>query len=582
MDDTDDRGHWPLRAWLLLALGGAIGLAVHFLVAEKSDWDFTDDPYRLAAATFLFVGGVALAFTLERLRWWWSVVFALVAGFVVASVLLWNGGPESWNAADGWRFACAGLAVAIAAPLFQAARDEGRAALPYVRVHDHAWTNVIIWFAAWAFVLIVWLLAWLLGALFDLIGIDLIERALRAGWFGRLLTGAAFGAGVGLLRERDRIVSTLQRVVTAVLGVLAPVLGAGLVIFLVSLPFTGLAPLWEATKSTTPILLSCVIGALILANAVIGDTAEDEAKLPPIRYAAMALATTVLPLAAIAAVSVGLRTGQYGLTPSRLWAIVFVGIAIAYGLAYLYALVRRRRDWALSARPLNMKLALGLCALAFLLSTPLISFGAISTRDQIARLESGRTPQGKFDWQALAFDFGPSGRRALERLAKSGSSPALRVKAKTVLAAKGRYELYEVEKKDERSQAFVANALVLPRGATLPPELIAAIPAYHDCAASPGNARCVVKIEPDGEAVIASWSRNCEGCPIRIELWRRAASGKWGTADTSADDGFAGESDRKAAAIAQRKAAESGAIEVRDVTRRQVFIGGKPVDTVFR
>ena len=76
------------------------------------------------------------------------------------------------------------------------------------------------------------------------------------------------------------MVRLLQRVVTTVLAVLAPVLGVGLILFLVALPFTGLGALWEATKSTTPILLACVIGALILANAVIGNGAEEEVDQP--------------------------------------------------------------------------------------------------------------------------------------------------------------------------------------------------------------------------------------------------------------------------------------------------------------
>jgi hypothetical protein len=59
--------------------------------------------------------------------------------------------------------------------------------------------------------------------------------------------------------------------------------------------------------------------------------------------------------------------------------------------------------------------------LALLLSTPLANFGAISTRDQLARLASGKVSPEQFDWAALRFDFGPAGRRALERLASSGS-----------------------------------------------------------------------------------------------------------------------------------------------------------------
>src|SRR3546814_7084225 len=59
-----------------------------------------------------------------------------------------------------------------------------------------------------------------------LIGIELIRDLLRGEWFGWMLAGAAFGGSVGLLRERDRLVSTLQRLVMIVLAVLAPVLAA--------------------------------------------------------------------------------------------------------------------------------------------------------------------------------------------------------------------------------------------------------------------------------------------------------------------------------------------------------------------
>ncbi|NWM20069.1 DUF4153 domain-containing protein, partial [Escherichia coli] len=85
------------------------------------------------------------------------------------------------------------------------------------------------------------------------------------------LIGLAFGSALGLLREHDAVVRLLQRVVATVLAVLAPVLAIGLGLFLLALPFTGLRALWDATQATTPLLLSCAVGGLILANAVIGN-----------------------------------------------------------------------------------------------------------------------------------------------------------------------------------------------------------------------------------------------------------------------------------------------------------------------
>ncbi len=54
-----------------------------------------------------------------------------------------------------------------------------------------------------------------------------------------------------MLRERDQLASTLQRLAMMVLGVLAPVLAAALAMFLLSLPFTGLGKLWQSQIPAT-------------------------------------------------------------------------------------------------------------------------------------------------------------------------------------------------------------------------------------------------------------------------------------------------------------------------------------------
>src|SRR3546814_8481082 len=90
-----------------------------------------------------------------------------------------------------------------------------------------------------------------------------------------MLAGAAFGGAVGLLRGRDRLVATLQRLVMIVLAVLAPVLAAALVIFLLSLLGTGLQKLWAAGFSTAGLMLGVAAFAVLLANAVIGNGADD-------------------------------------------------------------------------------------------------------------------------------------------------------------------------------------------------------------------------------------------------------------------------------------------------------------------
>ncbi|MGH6780831.1 MAG: DUF4153 domain-containing protein, partial [Sphingomonadaceae bacterium] len=136
MEKVDEMPAWPLRGWALAALGGAIGLFIHLLTDVPDQYRMTDNAFRLAAATFLGVAGIAFALTLERVRIGWSAGFAVVAGLVVASVIYWNGGPGDWSANDGWRLFCGAVAICIAAPLFQTIRDEGRSVLPYRTVHS--------------------------------------------------------------------------------------------------------------------------------------------------------------------------------------------------------------------------------------------------------------------------------------------------------------------------------------------------------------------------------------------------------------------------------------------------------------
>ena len=83
----------------------------------------------------------------------------------------------------------------------------------------------------------------------DLVG----ERdLLRKGWFGWMLVGGALGAAIGLLRDRQAVLGLLQRVATAIISVLTPILAAGLLLFVLSLPFTGLARFSCAVKTSPP------------------------------------------------------------------------------------------------------------------------------------------------------------------------------------------------------------------------------------------------------------------------------------------------------------------------------------------
>ena len=563
MAEPENHAAWPLRALLLGGLGAAIGAIVYQLGLAGQNGRWTDDAARVAAAAFLGIGGIAFAFSLERLRWTWSLAYAAAAGALAALVIAVNGTPEAWGAGEAWQFLAALLAIAVALPLFQAARDSGTIRVAPAGVHGHAWTDLVLWGAGWAFVGASMLLVVLLAELFHLIGIDALRDLIRTGWFPSAIVGGALGAAVGLLRDRDSVLALLHKVVRAILSVLAPVLALGLACFVLALPFTGLAPLWQQTSATTPLLLVCILGAVGLANSVAGNSAEEEARAPVLLWSAGALIAVLLPLAIVAAVSTGKRIGQHGFTPDRLWAAVFVGFAGAVAVGYLIALVRGRGRWPEALRRANVRLAAGLCLLALFLALPIVSFGAISARDQVARLESGRISPDRFDWAAMRFDFGSAGRGALQRLAAAGPE-ALRERARQALAAESRWAIAEPAAPVRRPR------LAVDGGAPLPPRLEEAIAAAHRC--THDEARCRLAFPGEGEAVL--FASNCDRCAAELTLFLRRPDGSW-SAQHSDDLVPVADGAGATAGLAH------GRVEIRPVEKRQVFVDGRPLGPVF-
>jgi hypothetical protein len=341
------------------------------------------------------------------------------------------------------------------------------------------------------------------------------------------------------------------------------VLGAGLVFFVLALPFTGLDALWEQTKETTPIVLACMFGALILINAVAGNSAKEEARSQVLRWSAMALAATMVPLAAVAALSTGQRIAQHGFTPDRLWAAVFVAVAAAVAFGYAWALVRGRFAWPAPLRETNVRLAAGVCLLALFLALPIVSFGALSARDQVARLESGKISPAKFDWRALRFDFGPAGRKALEKLAAAGPHKQF---AANALLAGNPWDIPEPEVAPTKPVRVRVEG-----GAAIPPELMPTITATRRCLGETEVCRLVL-MGPSQAILISAPCPKCSPFPMVLQ---RRPDGRWSDRAT-----------QEAAPIMspdeERRMMDTGKVELRTVERQQLFVDGKPVGEVFR
>ena len=559
--DTEDRD-WPQRPWIMAAIGAVGGLIVH-LLTDGYGYSAPMPVWKQAATSFTVIAIISFLLTVELRRWTWSIAFAAGWGAVIALIGWFTAQYNQMPNIFEFPFLSGILAVLIAAPLFQTVRDEGAWRFPYARLHRHAWTDAVIGAASLAFTGITFMLAWLIASLFDVIGIDAIKELLQEEWFGWMLAGFAFGGALGLLRERDALVATLQKLVMVVLSVLAPVLAVALTAFLLSLPFTGLKGLWESDIPATPMLLLSGAGAILLVNAVIGDGRDERSPNAWLQRAALVLVICVLPLGILAALSMGERINQYGWTPERIWGVIAVGIAIAYGLAAWWAVYKGREGFDDPLRPLQTKLAIGLCGLALFLALPILDFGAISAKSQLARLDSGKVRAEEFDWTAMAFDFGPQGRERLAAIAKSGTAN-MRDLAKAALSSENRYKLGE-ETESVAQQARLDQYLrLLSPGIALTPELKAEITGYNGC-----NDRPCALLPLDAQHLLLVYKPYESGATQSrvIDLSSLKERQKVRAATPAA----------KPDAVDLAKAS----IEIRPVGRRQLYVDGKPVGDPF-
>ena len=558
MDDDYRRDEvWAERPALMAVLGAVAGLIFYMLT------DHSPDAAAEAIATFVGVATISFILTAEKLRLHWAALFAVGWGLVVAligwSTARYNLNPTIFE----FPFFSGIFAVLLAAPLFQTVRDEGGWRFPYARVHRNVWTDAVIGAAGLAFVGASFLLGFLISQLFHLIGIDVVKQLMESEWFDWMLAGAAFGAAVGILRERDALAAGLWRLVTVVLAVLAPVLAAALALFLLSLPFTGLDGLWKSGVPTTPLLLFAAGAAFVLANDVLGAGRGDRAPGRLMQTAALVLVLSIAPLAVIAAISMGLRIGQYGWTPERFWGVIAAAIALAYGAAAILSVATRRMDFDEALRPMQVRLAIGICGMALFLALPILDFGAISARSQMARFASGKVKVAEFDWRAMAQDFGPAGRNRLEAMAKTGPE-AQRKLASAALRARTRYEVNDEIRVEQAKVGLDARVRVLPEGTRVEPALRDAMAASDVCGKKP----CVAFFAaPDRVALIGHpWSEE----RIQIDWLQRGDTGLWGNATNDIMTSPENKADIGTAPV-----------EVRDVTFHQLFVGGKPAGPPF-
>ena len=396
--------------WLLVAIQ-ALVLAGIGVLLDLDLWPSGSPAVLMPTLTVAYAWPTLALFTGER----GNVGRGIAFGGASAVVLAGLAGYVGWQATPVGQFDVEALQAVYVITLLVT----GFIALAYLKLvvagepirypvlFAHAWRNLLVaglaaaLLGGSAILLVLW------AALFSTLGVDVLAETFQEPWFILPAAAVAFGTGVLVFRPRQRLIDSIVGLLENLARYLLPMVLTIIVVFLLTLPFVSLQALWDTGNGS---LILIALNAIAVVLAIVAHRPEAEQPYPALVQAPVTLAVALLPIvSALALLGIGIRVDQYGWTVARAWAFTGAGVLALFSLGYTWSIVRRRRNWPDGMARVNVAMGWVMLGILLLINTPVLDFRGISTRSQIARVESGEI-------QPIEFDF----RYAREMLARPG------------------------------------------------------------------------------------------------------------------------------------------------------------------
>lgn len=526
------------------------GLALYLVQIGEAHgwWPFSLLGGRVCWYTLVLAVPAAMTLSVLRLRdrRFWQHALGLTALLALpASWAAWSAtGAPGLDASEvlGPYGVSTALAVFLALPYLQCRLAHGRWCAPYPELFGHLWQNGLTLAVAGLFTGIGWLVLHLWASLFALIDITFFRELFRSDPFEYLATGAMAGLGILIGRTQHRAIHVARQVVVAIAIGLLPLIACVAVLFVASLPFTGLDALWS-TRSATFILMSVIAVSALGLNAVWQDGTQPSPYPAWLRRVIEAGVLTLPVYGAIGLYALGLRIGQYGWTSERVFAVTICTMLTIAAFAYAIGVLRPRAQWFAALPRINIALSLLTIAVIGALNSPLLDPHRIGVGDQLRRWQDGRTDAEHLDVRYLRFDSGRHGYRALLTLrsdprvvadaALAGSVQRL-LERQTAPGGSG-----EAERRGVRVTSIEALAArIRPARGSASPEpallraLIGAPGAAGDCLFA--DADCIaIDRDFDGDGRNEMLLCDLDATSVALcALWARSAEGHWTQAAT--------------------------------------------------
>lgn len=285
----------------------------------------------------------------------------------------------------------------------------------YSELFRKSWNNFFIINTSFLFLGIFWLIIALWVALFKLIDIGFFKDIFLTSEFTCIISPAIFAVGIEMTNRYKHIIEKQRETVITLFKALLPLIAFISIIFIVSILFQGLEPLWK-TKKTSQILISFMLLMIFLFNGVY-QGGERESTYPKyIDYLIKAMIFLMPLYSVIILYSVDIRINQYGLMPTRFMGEIIGSILFLYSAGYLISIFKKGDTWLPFVKKVNIAMVYVIILSILLINSPILDPIKSSADNQIRRLVNGKTPAKDFDYGVLKFKLGKYGREKLESL----------------------------------------------------------------------------------------------------------------------------------------------------------------------
>lgn len=339
---------------------------------------------------------------------------------------------------------------------------------PYARHFDTACNLAIQAALASCFVGVFWGLLCLGAGLFKLVQIEMPLRVIIHLGFAIPASTLAFAVAVHITDVQPALIRGARSIALTLVSWLLPLLAAILAVFLCSLPFTSLEPLWR-THVATSLLLTSALALIALINACYQDGAAGCTTSRTRRLAGTIAALELLPLAGLAMRAMWLRVIQYGWTVERINGAAMIAVIACCAVGYAVAAIRSP-SWLKQIEITNRVAACATVVLTLALFSPLADPARLMVADQVARLRSGAIAAAQFDYVAVRFDGARWGTAALTKLSQTtvgADALVIRTRARQALDLTNRGAV-PAQAVKPATEEFLRHVAVFPKGRTLP------------------------------------------------------------------------------------------------------------------